>query len=200
MKRYDDNLNDNANVIIHMLKKSAHDLKWIVAIMSLLLIFFMMMWIFTDFKLHRLKSAYTECMNDKRIDEDMLNLEESIGYWFINTPDDINDTILYNFLIENNAWYPDILLKQAKIESANYTSSLFKNSNNIYGMKRVSRRQTTQSHQYNGYGTYQNWCLCVLDRLLWDRFTFNNVKPTREEYLKAMTIYAEDPNYINKIK
>lgn len=134
-------------------------------------------------------------------DETELSLEHSIGYWFINTPKDINDSILYKFLVNNNAWYPDILLKQAKIESSNYSSDVYLNANNLYGMKKLGKRQTTQlNNTYKGYGCYSNWCLSVLDRMLWDMFMFDNVKPSKEEYLKAMSIYAEDTNYIKKIE
>lgn len=134
-------------------------------------------------------------------DEEQLSLEYSIGYWFINNPKEINDTVLYQFLLDNNAWYPDILLKQAKIESANYTSNVYKNTNNLYGMRKVGKRQTTQlNNVYNSYGCYNNWCLSVLDRMLWDIFVFKGEKPSEEEYLKAMSIYAEDKNYINKLK
>ena len=109
--------------------------------------------------------------------------------------------MLYQFLLDNNAWYPDILLKQAKIESANYTSDVYKNTNNLYGMKKVGKRQTTQvNNTYKGYGCYNNWCLSVLDRMLWDIFVFNGEKPSREKYLKAMSIYAEDKNYLTKLK
>lgn len=134
-------------------------------------------------------------------DEEQLSLEYSIGYWFINNPKEINDTVLYQFLLDNNAWYPDILLKQAKIESANYTSNVYKNTNNLYGMRKVGKRQTTQlNNVYNSYGCYNNWCLSVLDRMLWDIFVFKGEKPSEEEYLKAIGIYAEDKNYINKLK
>jgi len=134
-------------------------------------------------------------------DETELALEHSIGYWFINQPEEVNDSILYVFLKDNNAWYPEILLKQAKIESGNYTSNIYMNTNNLYGMKKVGKRQTTQLHNtYNGYGCYTNWCESVLDRMLWDVFYFKNEKPTKEEYLKAMSIYSEDSNYIFKIQ
>jgi len=146
-----------------------------------------------DKLLHRLNTQLEQ-------EEQMLSLEYSIGYWFINTPKEINDSVLYQFLLNNNAWYPDILLKQAKIESANYSSNVYKKTNNLYGMKKVGKRQTTQlNNTYNGYGSYNNWCLSVLDRMLWDIFTFKEEKPSREEYLKAMGIYAEDENYINKV-
>lgn len=148
------------------------------------------------------KNYQIETLSQKlKQEEQALSLEYSIGYWFINTPKEINDTMLYQFLLDNNAWYPDILLKQAKIESANYTSDVYKNTNNLYGMKKVGKRQTTQlNNTYKGYGCYSNWCLSVLDRMLWDIFVFNGEKPSREKYLKAMSIYAEDKNYLTKLK
>ena len=151
--------------------------------------------------IYSLKQENKEYKTTIAIQESELSLDSSIGYWFINTPTEINDSILYEFLIENNAWYPEILLKQAKIESSNYTSSIYKSNHNLYGMKKVYKRQTTQHGELNGYGVYDNWCLSVLDRLLWDMFTFKNVKPTKEEYLNALkrANYATDPDYIKKL-
>lgn len=151
--------------------------------------------------IHSLKQENKEYKTTIAIQESELSLDSSIGYWFINTPTEINDSILYEFLIENNAWYPEILLKQAKIESSNYTSSIYKSNHNLYGMKKVYKRQTTQHGESNGYGVYDNWCLSVLDRLLWDMFTFKNIKPTKEEYLNTLkkVNYATDPDYIKKL-
>lgn len=145
-----------------------------------------------------LSNKYELLIEEETIQEQELSPEYAIGYWLINTPDSINDDILYDFLLENNAWYPEILLAQAKLESGNYSSKIFQSNNNLYGMKRVYKRPTTQQGGDKGYGYYSNWCLSVLDRILWDKFTFKN-KPSKEEYLKAMRGYAEDPHYIEKL-
>lgn len=159
--------------------------------------------LFITFILGEWKQAKDENKNYKTElieTEAILSLEYSIGYWFIHTPEKPTDSALYTLLKENGAWYPEILLKQAKLESSNYTSNLYRNNNNIYGMKEVYSRPTTQRGGRNGYGFYDNWCLSALDRLLWDIFRFDNKKPNEEEYLKAMRIYAEDTDYIRKIK
>lgn len=200
MNRYNENLNDHADSIIETYKTK---LRGAIKSTILLGIFFIILLIYIGTLYGTLKDVLKENEEYKEViktEEVMLSLEYSIGYWFINKPDEINDSILYNFLKENGAWYPDILLKQAKIESGNYSSNVYKTNNNLYGMRRVYRRQTTQSGENNGYGTYNNWCLSVLDRLLLDMFVFKNEKPSREAYLKAMECYAEDPNYINKLK
>lgn len=181
-----------------MLKKTK---SWILVFYILLLFTIIMMLMVKIEYINKQEQYVKELEKEITIAKEELSLENSIGYWFINTPDELNDSILYEFLIENKVWYPDILLKQAKIESGNYASNVYKKTNNVYGMRRVCKRQTTQLDiVYNGYGCYNNWCLSVLDRILWDIDYFNNKKPTRDEYLRAMSIYAQDPEYINKIK
>lgn len=197
----DENLKDITSKYIKSLKDNLKRIKILHGILAIASIALSVILIAISVK-------YSKSEKENRIlkeqlikDEAELSLEYSIGYWFINTPEEVNDSILYQFLIDNNAWFPDILLKQAKIESANYTSDIYKNTNNLYGMRKVGKRQTTQLNNiYNGYGCYNNWCLSVLDRMLWDVFVFNGEKPSREKYLKAMSIYAEDKNYLTKLK
>ena len=197
----DENLNDCSELIIDKLKKKLKIWSNRSIISAILCMIFWFWFLFMFVKYHQEKSN-NEILTEKiQKEEQILSLEYSIGYWFINTPEEINDTVLYQFLLDNNAWYPDILLKQAKIESANYSSNVYKNTNNLYGMKKVGKRQTTQlNNTYNGYGSYNNWCLSVLDRMLWDMFVFKGEKPSREEYLKEMSMYAEDENYLTKLK
>ena len=196
----DENLNDCSYLKIEYLENRVKDLYKINIIASLVaLIFSVSFFILLGIYLN--KADKINILTEKiQQEEQMLSLEYSIGYWFINQPEEVNDSILYVFLKDNNAWYPDILLKQAKIESGNYTSDVYKNSCNLYGMRKVGKRQTTQRGIYKGYGVYDNWCLSVLDRMLWDVFRFKNQKPNETEYLKALEQYAEDTNYINKLK
>ena len=197
----DENLNDCSEVFVDKLNKKLKIWNKVAVISAILCAIAWFGFLFMFVKYHQGKSDNAVLTEKIQQEEQVLSLEYSIGYWFINTPEEINDTVLYQFLLDNNAWYPDILLKQAKIESANYTSDVYKNTNNLYGMKKVGKRQTTQvNNTYKGYGCYNNWCLSVLDRMLWDVFVFNGEKPSREKYLKAMSIYAEDKNYLTKLK
>lgn len=196
----DENLNDCTSSYVNKLEEHCKQVSQICQIWSIVAILSIVGLIFTVYQKNSLVEDNKILKETLYKDETELALEHSIGYWFINQPEEVNDSILYDFLKDNNAWYPEILLKQAKIESGNYKSNIYVNSCNLYGMRKVGKRNTTQRGTYNGYGVYDNWCLSVLDRMLWDVFYFKNVKPTREEYLKAMSIYAEDSNYISKIK
>lgn len=197
----DKDLNDISSSCIQKLENRFNEAFAVICILFGVILILATLFTASLIEQHRL-SKENELLKEQLLkDETELSLEHSIGYWFINTPKDINDSILYKFLVDNNAWFPDILLKQAKIESSNYSSDVYLNSNNLYGMKKVGKRQTTQlNNTYKGYGCYNNWCLSVLDRMLWDIFIFDNIKPSKEEYLKAMSMYAEDTNYIKKIR
>ena len=127
-------------------------------------------------------------------------LEHYIGEAILYPSDEINDSILECYLLEVGAWYPDILLAQAKIESGTYTSNVFKAANNLYGMRTVNSRFHCQTGRYNSYGHYDSWKLSVIDRILWDLFIFDSIKPDRNQYLRALRNYAEAQNYIETIE
>lgn len=111
---------------------------------------------------------------------------------------DQND--VYDFAKELGVWYPEILTAQAIVESSCGKHTPAK-SNNLFGMKVPSRRETTANNRGSGdvYAKYGNWKLCVADRALWELHRFSGKKPTKEAYLDALSSYAEDENYIEKI-
>ena len=194
----DEYLNDCSEIIIRTLDKEKRSLSRTNSILLIMLGFFIGVSVILFNNLITLQKENKNLNSQIQKEEYLLSLEQSIGYWFMNKPEEVNDSILYQFLFDNNAWYPEILLKQAKIESGNYSSNIYKSNNNLYGMRKPYKRSTTQSGINKGYGVYQNWCLSVLDRLLWDYYHFDE-KPTKEEYLNKLQFFAEDSNYISKI-
>lgn len=116
-----------------------------------------------------------------------------------------NDSIVFAYIVSCKAWYPDIIMAQYKIESTSGTSDVAKNANNFFGMRPVSGKRkhyTTQRHgdSYCGYAVYDNWKLSILDKILWEHFRFNGVKPDKETYLKAHLNYAEADEYLKVVK
>lgn len=107
---------------------------------------------------------------------------------------------VYNLAVECGAWYPDIIVAQCLIESNVGTSNIYKKTNNMFGMKIVSKnKMTTQSGNHNSYGTYKNWKLSVIDRVLMDRRYFSK-KPSRKEYEeKLLGSYSETDDYLARI-
>lgn len=110
------------------------------------------------------------------------------------------DSTLYRVLKENGAWYPDILVAQSRLETGNYKSQLCVAANNIFGMRKVHKRETLQCGDTNGYGKYNHWIDSAIDRIMLDTTVFNNIMPSIEVYEKYITSYAKDSNYLKKIK
>jgi hypothetical protein len=94
--------------------------------------------------------------------------------------------------------HPDIVMAQAIIESGNFKSKIFKENNNLFGMKMPEYRKTTAIGTNRGHAVYRNWRESVIDYALWQgkraRYTTTN------QYLRRLRSYAADPNYITKIK
>lgn len=134
-----------------------------------------------------------------------MNVVVNVPREFISEHDSVsdlnlNDTILYNYLINMKVSNPEIILVQAKIESANYKSDLFKTNFNLFGMKTSVNRQTLNSGSKGQYQSYDKWQDSVVDYVLWmnhnglDKFDQNG-------YLTYLgKHYAEDPNYVIKLK
>jgi hypothetical protein len=94
--------------------------------------------------------------------------------------------------------HPDIVMAQAIIESGNFKSNIFKENNNLFGMKMPEYRKTTAIGINRGHAVYRNWRESVIDYALWQgkRARYS----TTNQYLRRLRSYAADPNYITKIK
>ena len=104
------------------------------------------------------------------------------------THEPISKDSVASLLSSINAWYPDIIMAQVQMESGFGVSDLALNANNVLGMKKASKRKTTQirNKSYKGYGVYNNWEACVIDRVLWDYSMFGHNKPSREVYVAVL--------------
>lgn len=104
------------------------------------------------------------------------------------THEPISKDSVASLLSSINAWYPDIIMAQVQMESGFGVSDLALNANNVLGMKKASKRKTTQirNKSYKGYGVYNNWEACVIDRVLWDYSMFGHNKPSREMYITVL--------------
>lgn len=212
MALYDKNLNDITNDVIDSLQKENKKLSrrfWVMTFAALFLFATSIVAsIVRDNKLTNYEMTILEQENtidnlryilDRENHE--LSLWEFADIYRVYPNSEVNDSILYSLLVEVGAWFPELLVKQAKLESANYRSSIYTNNYNLYGMRNVYSRPTTQINTKNGYGVYANWQESVIDRLLWDEQLFDSQPETEEEYLDFISaIYAEDVDYVNKLQ
>lgn len=110
----------------------------------------------------------------------------------------VTDETALCFMQQIGIEHPHIVLAQMKLESANYTSKLALENNNYFGMKQPRKRATTSIGEKNGYASYKSWVHSVLDYALWQKEYAS--KLTENQYLDSLSSYAEDKNYIGKVK
>lgn len=107
---------------------------------------------------------------------------------------------VYKQLVKIGVAYPDVVLAQAKIETGNFTSKIFRENNNMFGMKLPERRQTTAVGENHNHAKYTSWVQSIIDYKLWQDKMIHKA-PTKRAYLAYLRRnYAEDKNYIKKIK
>lgn len=96
--------------------------------------------------------------------------------------------------------FPSIVLAQSKLETGNYTSPIFLQNNNLFGMKCAQTRATTNTGENLNHAKYNTWQESLLDYSLWQE-SFTRDLNTEEEYLQFLDkYYAEGMNYSNKLK
>jgi len=84
--------------------------------------------------------------------------------------------------------YPDIVLAQAKLESANFTSNRFKEHNALFGF------QTSNDNVIK----YKSWKQSVINYKNWQ---MRRLKDGENYYDFLVRVkYSEDSNYVNKLK
>lgn len=106
---------------------------------------------------------------------------------------------LDQMLDDMNFKFPHIVKAQAILETGNFTSRMFKENNNLFGMKRSTLRPTTHRGEKNGHAYYDTFRDSVIDYALYQARYLSSIK-TDEEYLFFLSrSYAEDPEYVNKL-
>jgi len=98
-----------------------------------------------------------------------------------------------------NFKYPEIVYAQAILETGNFTSIIFKENNNMFGMKLPRIRATKATGENRGHALFDNWEDSLDDYGMYYNAYLKNL--SEEEYYGFLRqYYAEDPKYINKVK
>jgi uncharacterized FlgJ-related protein len=98
-----------------------------------------------------------------------------------------------------NIKHPDIVFAQARLETGNFTSKIFRNNNNLFGFKVALSRPTVCIGLQSNHAAYDSWQMSVIDYALWQ--SKHCARLSRDQYIEYLRDnYAEDSNYINKLK
>ena len=99
-----------------------------------------------------------------------------------------------------NLRFEDIIVAQYKLETGNGTSQVFKENNNLFGMKQARVRPSTALGENLNHAYYNNWQECVQDYAFWQVYMAKDIRNEDEYYQLLDEIYAEGDNYSQKLK
>ena len=94
----------------------------------------------------------------------------------------------------------ELVYKQAVLETGNFTSRIFKENHNLYGMKLPRSRPTLATGENRGHAMFRHWTDSVEDYALWQDYYLDGGYDFSDYYafLRDMS-YAEDPKYNQKL-
>jgi hypothetical protein len=134
---------------------------------------------------------------------DQLRLEEFLFWERDRVITDLPFTpkLLMEYLVRLGVKSPEIVFKQAVLETGWFSSYLFRTNHNLFGMNYPRMRPTTALFKCpKGFAYYQDWRQSVRDYLLWQQYK-EQWHDTSEYYQFLKKVgYAEDHLYTNKLQ
>lgn len=104
------------------------------------------------------------------------------------------------YILELNIKFPHIVYAQARLETGNFKSEIFKTNHNLFGMKVATLRPTTNKGEENGHAYYEGWRESVVDYAMFRAAYLNNITSEDEYFQYLKSNYAEDSRYIDRLK
>ena len=138
------------------------------------------------------------CMQTEKLNS-IKYITEETRMLVINQENEFSEVKLKEYIIGLNIKFPHIVFAQAKLESGYFKSTIFRENNNLFGMRVASRRPTTNKGENRGHAAFDNWKESVVDYAFYQARYLGDIKTEKEyiQYLKAN--YAEDPGYVEKV-
>jgi len=141
-------------------------------------------------------------LNEQMINKIMDKVKTFFGAGPSKNPTEIPFSVdnLKAEIVKQKIKYPNIVLAQAVLESGHFDSDIFKENNNLFGMKQPSVRKTLATGKNRGHATFKNWVDSVRDyKMFQDQNGYSNLSVN--DYMKKLEKeYCPGCDYKNKIK
>jgi len=104
------------------------------------------------------------------------------------------------YILELNIKFPHIVYAQAIQESGHFKKPIFTRNHNLFAIKRAFQRPSTNKGEENGHAYYDDWKESVVDYAFLQSSFIYNIRSEAEYFQYLQQNYAEDPNYVMKLK
>ncbi|MDM8001391.1 MAG: glucosaminidase domain-containing protein [Bacteroidota bacterium] len=138
-------------------------------------------------------------------EEMQLRAEKDLFYFQVRYLP-FSEDLLIKCLEYEGIKYQEVVLLQSRLETGYYTSDIFLNGNNLFGMKYPTQRPTVATGTYRDHAKYEHWSDSVIDYALWQQYYISRGYRIGEGedtdfYLVFLKVipYAEDKRYVSKL-
>ena len=99
-----------------------------------------------------------------------------------------------------NVKYPHIVMAQAIVESGHFNSRIFKENNNLFGMKEASVRVNTAKGTQHGHAYYDSWTESLYDYAFYQSRYLGSIRSEQQYFAYLSNSYAEASSYVSTLK
>lgn len=135
--------------------------------------------------------------------KDILNASEALAKQsqLSGLSNDFSEKALIALMKELKIKYPEVALSQARLETGNFTSDIFKENHNLFGMKMAELRPTSAVGVNRGHALYTNWKESVVDYALFQSFIISRLKNVSKDAYREhiQKYYSETSDYLVRI-
>lgn len=116
--------------------------------------------------------------------------------------DEFSEEKLEKEIKSYNLKYPYIVHAQSILETGHWTSPIYKENNNLFGMREAKKRPNVALGTKNSHAYYTNWKKSLEDYVLYNAsYLFREVDDTEDEYYAYLDkAYAEAKNYSGTLR
>lgn len=126
--------------------------------------------------------------------------EEQLLILSLDEKNKFSEKEFVQLLKDLNVKYPHIAMAQSIVETGHFKSKIFRENNNLFGMKESFRRvSTAKGTQYN-HAYYDTWSESVYDYAFYQCRYLGAISSESDYYEYLSNYYAEDPDYVQKVK
>jgi len=118
----------------------------------------------------------------------------------LSSSDEFSEEKFIHYLKELNVKFPYIVYAQAMLETGNFKSKVFRENNNLFGMKCATSRATTNKGEQYNHAMFDTWRESIMDYALYQSRYLNGIRSEEQYYSYLSSSYAEDSGYVNKLR
>lgn len=103
------------------------------------------------------------------------------------------------FMKKLNIKHLEFTYAQSQLESGNFSSPIFIENHNLFGLKRSYQRPTPTKKVNRNHAKYDNWKESVIDFAIFQARVLAKTKGKEEYMVYIKKFYSEDDKYLEKV-